>query len=679
MSRIFNGQIDTVSIVNCIGFMFLAGLCVVAAMRPGHRSPWIWLGGFGIAHGVCKWLDLFVSHTPYFLAIRISAVLLSFVCLAFFIRAEITCIKKADVDAKQRMIALSKSEKRAEENLLIQTFAANAVSDQIIIIDGNGIIKFVNLASERETGYNSDEIIGTDIKAFVFKNHKEEFFRNIWETIQAGNTWHGEIINRRKDGSAYTEEVTVTPIRGKTGSIEHFIAIKRNITEKKRYEQQLDHLAHHDPLTGLPNRLLFSDRLTQSLEESKHNNNMLAVVFIDLDRFKLINETLGHNTGDLLLKQLAWRLTSMLREADTIARMGGDEFALLIENLKEEKDSIRAAQKILDAFNKPFTIEGHELFVTASVGVSVFPADGMDIETLVRNADASMYRAKEQGRNTYHLYTEALNVSVSKKLVMEHCLRKALEREEFLVQYQPKVDIRSGRILGVEALIRWQHPKMGLTLPNQFIPLAEETGLIAPISEWIINAACAQNKTWQNAGLSPIDVAVNISARQFQQGDLASVIRAALDRNRLDPQYLSLELTESLLINNPDRAVDLLYQLKDVGIGLSLDDFGTGYSSLSYLKRFPVDAVKIDQSFVREITSNPDDAAIAGAIVAMAHSLNLKVIAEGVETLHQFEFLKSLNCDEMQGYFISRPVPANEIAFLMEEQSRTPDIILFAA
>lgn len=423
--------------------------------------------------------------------------------------------------------------------------------------------------------------------------------------------------------------------------------------------------ATHDPLTGLPNRLLFSDRLTQRLMRSRGAPQPLAVMYLDLDRFKIVNDTLGHNIGDELLKDVSRRLKACLRETDTLARMGGDEFTLILADVETHKEAEAVALKILDVLAEPMVIEGHELFVTASIGISVYPTDGTDVETLVKNADTAMYQAKEQGRNCYHIYTEALTADAIHAMTLESGLRKALENKEFVVHYQPRVDIRTGRILGSEALVRWQHPEYGLVSPNQFIPLAEETGLIGSISEFVLQTACAQTRAWIEAGGGQLSVSVNISGKQFQQRKLTHSIQQALKESGLDPKYLDLELTESILMENSEAVRPMLQEFRDMGVHISVDDFGTGYSSLSYLKRFPVDAVKIDRSFVTDITTNPDDAAIAGAVVAMAHSLKLRVCAEGVETIEQLEFLRSLQCDEMQGYFISPPVSAQEFDELL--------------
>ncbi|MDO8682181.1 MAG: EAL domain-containing protein [Armatimonadota bacterium] len=555
--------------------------------------------------------------------------------------------------------------KQAEADLHIQSSAINATSDQIVITDAQGNIEFVNPSFEKETGYTIEEVIGKNPRILQSGKHTVDFYSGLWNTILAGETWHSEMTNRRKDGNISTDDVTITPVKDKTGTIIHFIAIKRNITEKKTYEKRLNHLAHHDHLTGLPNRLLFADRLTQSLAQAKRQNSLLAVMFLDLDRFKNINDTLGHSVGDLLLKAVAERLEKCVRDVDALARMGGDEFTITLANILTAQDAAIIAKRALKALSDPFVLGGREMFITASIGISLYPSDGSDVKTLVKNADTAMYRAKDEGRNNCQFYTDALNAQAFERMEMENDLRKAVEMDELRVYYQPRVDVRTGEILGVEALVRWQHPKLGLVPPMQFIPLAEETGLITPISEWVLRTSCRQNKVWQDAAFPMMTVAVNISARLLHQEDLIGTVERVLSETGLDAKYLELELTESTLMQNPALATTILGVLRSKGVRISIDDFGTGYSSLSYLKRFPTDAVKIDQSFIREIATNSDDAAIAKAIVAMAHSLKLKVVAEGVETLEQLQFLRSLKCDEIQGYFISRPEPADSIERLL--------------
>jgi diguanylate cyclase (GGDEF)-like protein len=432
--------------------------------------------------------------------------------------------------------------------------------------------------------------------------------------------------------------------------------------------EELHVQATHDFLTGLPNRLLVSDRLTQRLAEAHRTHGMLSVMFLDLDRFKMVNDALGHNVGDLLLQQSAERLTACLREVDTVARMGGDEFTIILSDVESSADATAVAERILQEFSSPFHVNEHVLYVTTSIGISVYPMDGADVETLVRNADTAMYQAKERGGNRYQLCTELLAGIPPAKMKLETSLRKALDRTEFILHYQPRVSCKNGRILGAEALLRWQHPDLGLLFPNQFIPLTEETGLIVPIGKWVLRTACIANKAWQNAGLPPIEIAVNVSACQVQHGDLLPTVREALDESGLAPEFLGLELTESTLIRNPETASDILGELKAMGVKISIDDFGTGHSSLSYLKDLPTDSIKIDRSFLKNIATDPDSAAIAGAVIAMAHSLNLTVVAEGIETLNQLELLRTMNCDEMQGYFVSRPIALEGFIELLESE-----------
>ena len=424
--------------------------------------------------------------------------------------------------------------------------------------------------------------------------------------------------------------------------------------------------AIRDPFTGLPNRLLFSDRLSNKLAQAQRTESQLAVMFLDLDHFKVINDSLGHNIGDQLLKSVAERLSANLRVSDTLARMGGDEFTFILGEVADDYP-IQAANRVLSALSQPFNIDGRDLFVTGSIGISNYPHDGADVETLVRNADAAMYRAKEQGRNAFHMFTQDLNAMAVERVNIETGLRRAVEREELVLHYQVRVSLKTGVTPGVEALLRWHHPDNGLLSPAHFLPLAEDTGLIEPITEWVLKAACLQNKAWQNAGYNKMDVAVNISPRLLHRTDLVRAVENALTVSGLEAKYLNLELTETAIMQNPDQAVVILSELKNMGVSISIDDFGVGYSSLSNLRRLPIDSLKIDASFVRQITTNKDDASIAAAIVAMAHSMNLNVIAEGVETLDQLDFLKTLKCDEIQGYFISRPVPGQEVLHLLAE------------
>ena len=426
------------------------------------------------------------------------------------------------------------------------------------------------------------------------------------------------------------------------------------VRERKLAEERLSHIANHDALTGLPNRTLLFDRLRQTMADANRHDSLLAVMFLDLDRFKVINDTLGHEAGDRLLKAVAARLRLCARAGDTIARLGGDEFTLVITAIKHVDDAARVAQKVLDSLARPLRVDERELFVTASIGITLYPFDSDDMETLLKNADIAMYRAKEQGRNNFQFYTAEMNARALERLALESALRKALEREEFRLYYQPQIDLRSGEVFGMEAVLRWQHPELGLVPPAQFVPLAEETGLIVPIGEWALRTACAHNKAWQDAGLPRLRVAVNLSARQFRQRQLGDVILQVLDETGLSPHYLGLELTESIVMQQAVLTDTILDMLHSRGVEIAIDDFGTGYSSLSYLKRFPIDVLKIDRSFVRDINSDPNDAALCNAIVGMGHSLGMRVVAEGVETATQLQFLADNDCDGVQGYYFSK-------------------------
>lgn len=444
-----------------------------------------------------------------------------------------------------------------------------------------------------------------------------------------------------------------------------------DVSKRRELEETIRHQAYHDALTDLPNRALFKDRLSVALAQARRSEQMYAVMFLDLDRFKVVNDTAGHAEGDRLLKIVADHLKSLMREGDSVARVGGDEFTVLLEITKMEY-AISIAERILRSFQEPRQLGGHEFRITVSIGITVFPGHGGDAETLLRNADIAMYRAKEEGRNNYQIYTPAMNALLLERLAVESDLRHALEREEFVLYYQPQVDMKTRRITGLEALVRWEHPRRGLVPPMEFIPLAEETGLIAPLGEWVLRTACRQNKAWQDAGLPPMRVAVNLSARQFEQPGLARAIAHVLSETGLAPQYLELEITESTAMRNVDYTAGMLRELKEMGVRIAIDDFGTGHSSLGYLKRFPVDMLKIDQSFVRDLPADEHDATLASGIIAMAHELKLEVIAEGVETEEQFAFLQRQRCDEMQGYLFSKPVPTGEFERMLRQTKRPP-------
>jgi diguanylate cyclase (GGDEF)-like protein len=444
----------------------------------------------------------------------------------------------------------------------------------------------------------------------------------------------------------------------------------RHNEQLEQANAQLQHVATHDALTGLPNRLLLADRLDQAIARAERHGQRFALIVVDLDRFKSINDSLGHMAGDELLKDVAQRLAKVLRKADTLARLGGDEFVLLLNEIDSPRDAETVAIKVLADFTRPAMISGLDLHISASLGISVSPDDGLDSEILLQHADAAMYHAKKSGRNAYQFFLPEMNAFARERLELENGLRRALDQREFVLHYQPKVDVRTGRIDSAEALVRWRHPKRGLVAPAQFIPLAEETGLILPLGEWVIREACRQAFAWQAAGLRPLRVAVNLSAQQFRQKNLVELVRSALTAARLEPQYLELELTESAVMDDAEQSISILRELSELGVRISVDDFGTGYSSLSYLRRLPLDKLKIDRAFIREVVTSRDDAEIVRAIVSLAHALRLQVIAEGVETPDQLEFLNSLGCDQYQGFHFSAPVPSNAfVAMLREHQA----------
>ncbi|MQA64308.1 MAG: EAL domain-containing protein [Alphaproteobacteria bacterium] len=436
----------------------------------------------------------------------------------------------------------------------------------------------------------------------------------------------------------------------------------RYAMERKRTEQRLQAMLNYDTLTRLPNRELLLDRLTQSIATATRQESNVALLLLDLDRFKLVNESLGQDFGDKLLCRVAAEVQTCIGDSDTLARLGGDEFVVVLSGIRGAQDAAKAATKILRKLSTPFVIDGHEVFVTASIGISLFPNDGLDKNALITNADVAMYRAKEKGRNHFQFYASSMNAATVARMALENDLRRAVERNELVLHYQPQMKCASGEIFGFEALVRWQHPELGLIPPVRFIPLAEESGLIVPIGEWVLNEACRQNKAWIDSGGKPMIVSVNLSSRQLHQERILKTVTDALGSSGLDARYLALEITESCLMHDPDDAVVTLSLLHNMGISVSIDDFGTGYSSLGYLKRFPLDALKIDRAFISEVTENPEDAAIVRAILAMAHALRLKVVAEGVETEKQLRFLRKIGCDEVQGYLLSKPLPADDFA-----------------
>jgi diguanylate cyclase (GGDEF)-like protein/PAS domain S-box-containing protein len=515
-------------------------------------------------------------------------------------------------------------------------------------------------------GYSEAELLA---RTFADVTHPDDLAatEDLHERLRAGASVP-EIEKRyvHKSGAILWTTLAAASLRGARGRPEYFVAVVQDVTERKRAQERLLHQAHYDALTELPNRVLFGDRLAQALSQARRKGWTVGVIFFDLDRFKTVNDTLGHMLGDALLRDAAKRLAGCMRAGDTAARVGGDEFAVILSELSRAQDAAIVARKIIDAMAAPHLLEGHEVFVTSSLGIATFPGDGQDAATLVKNADAAMLRAKQVGRNNYQFYTAAMTERAMENLKLDSDLRRALQRGEFLLHFQPKASLATGRITGLEALLRWQRPGNGLVAPGEFVPLLEDSGLIVPIGDWIVDAACAQLRAWLDAGVKAVPVAVNLSAKQFLHHDIGAAIESALRRHGIDAGLLEVEITESDAMRNPDEVVVVLRGLRQAGMRIAIDDFGTGYSSLAYLKRFPLDALKLDSSFVTGLPGDGDDVSIALAVIGMAHSLGLKVIAEGVETEAQRAFLAENGCDQIQGYLLARPLPAEECAPLLQ-------------
>ncbi|MFC4161175.1 EAL domain-containing protein [Chitinimonas lacunae] len=534
-------------------------------------------------------------------------------------------------------------------------------TEAILVTDQDSQIISINRAFTDMFGYTPDQLVGRDTEVLRDLERDGGAYALARQSLLRDGAWQGELPLCRRDGESFTAWVQVNVVRNVTGQISNVVMLMRDISAIKVANERILHLARFDALTELPNRAYFRELVDAAITATARHDDRFGLLFVDLDHFKTVNDSLGHAVGDALLRGVAQCLNEAIRAGDVVGRLGGDEFVVLLQRVDSNNDAAFVAARILERLAQPFRIGEHELVVTPSVGIALYREDGEDYDTLIRNADAAMYHAKESGRNNYQFYTADMNARASEILLVESQLRRALERDEFVLHYQPQVDMRSGRLVGVEALIRWQHPERGLVGPNQFIPIAEERGLIAAIGNWALREACRQNKAWQRAGLPAIEVAVNLSALQFHHQDIANFIAAQLAEFELDACHLCLEVTESIIMEDAESTVSTMSVLKQMGLRLAIDDFGTGYSSLSYLKRFKADKLKIDRSFVADVPGDSDDSAITRAVISLARNLNLQVIAEGVETAAQWQFLQSEGCDEVQGYLISRPLPAAEL------------------
>jgi diguanylate cyclase (GGDEF)-like protein/PAS domain S-box-containing protein len=556
-------------------------------------------------------------------------------------------------------IAIAIERKQSETALRKLSQAVEQSPNVIIITDANANIEYVNAAFVQSSGKTLPEVIGK--KSNVLQSGKNEHFiyDDMWAHLNQGDSWKGELVNKYKDGSEHIDLVHISPVRDEAGIVTHYLSIQEDVTEKKHAEERIEYLAHFDVLTGLPNRVLFDERAKYALGLAKRNQESVAVMFLDLDHFKNINDSLGHKLGDVILIEVAKRLLFSLRENDIVSRLGGDEFILLLPG-NNAAGAESAVQKLLLRISDPYQIGQYDLNITASVGIAIFPDDGEELDALSKNADAAMYRAKQEGRNGFSFFTREMQARSMRHLELMNALRHALDRQQLQVVYQPQVSIWDGRVIGAEALLRWQHPQLGAISPTEFIPIAEESGLIFPIGEWVLRTAVQQVKSWHTHGVTSLTMAVNLSAIQFRHRDLPDLVTSILNEAGLPSQYLELELTESVAMFDPQGAIAVMNNLYERGVRMSIDDFGTGYSSLNYLKKFKVYKLKIDQSFVQDIGRDTEDKAIVSAVIAIAKSLGLQTIAEGVETEEQFEFLRKQGCDEIQGYYFSKPLSAAE-------------------
>lgn len=581
-------------------------------------------------------------------------------------------LTQMEIDGEPTVIGVVRDISSRKESDAAAHLAAKVMDttlESIMVSNSDNIITFVNKALLKVTGYSPEELIGQNPRIFKSGKHEQTFYQQMWNSILKTGTWQGEIWDKRKNGEIYPKWMTISCIKNSHGDITNFVSVFSDITERKMVEDNLESLAHFDPLTALPNRLYSLDRLAQLLKVAQREDTKIAVLFLDLDDFKKINDTLGHETGDKLLVEAAQRLLNVVRNSDTVGRLGGDEFIILIDNLVDAEDVLPVVEKLIRQFKEAFKIDERELILSASVGIAVFPEDGADASELLRNADSAMYNAKENGRNCYSFFTENMNFKVSRRLALEEQMHGALERDEFYILYQPQIDIYSGSFIGVEALVRWENNVLGQVFPDEFIHIAEQTGLIIPLGQFILRKALEQTTIWQQDYNSNFRIAVNLSPVQFRDPNMVVFIEENLVRFGISADSLELEITEGVLMSGHSHIIDTLEDLSSLGVEIAMDDFGTGYSSLSYLRSYPFNVLKIDRSFVKDICVSSADRELVNATITMGHALELKVIAEGVETKAQLEHLKAQGCDFAQGYLFSKPVSSEKIEDMLKQQS----------
>lgn len=567
--------------------------------------------------------------------------------------------------AISRSFGVAIQKETASKRLHQAKIAFESASEGIMITDNKSRIVAINKGFSDITGYSEDEVLGKTPQVLHSGKHGTQFYQGLWDTLQSEGRWRGEVWNKRKNGEVYPEWLTITEVKDNKGLVINYVGVFADISEIKQSQDNLNKLVNHDPLTGLPNRRLFNELMSHAIRRAEREQNQIALLFIDLDRFKAINDSLGHQVGDKLLYEVSMRISNAVRESDVIARLGGDEFLVMMDLLRDRQDAAMVARKIIHSLQSEFVIDGRELFIGASIGISLFPQDGNDVDSLIKAADIAMYQVKNKGKNNHCFYSADLSKTVVERFTLENQLRRALERHQFEVYYQPQISLITGKIIGAESLIRWRHPELGMVSPAKFIPLAEETGLIIQIGEWVLRESALQVMRWVQEGHPLQWVSVNVSGVQIQRSNFADTLYGMLVETGCNPSLIELEITESTVMHNTEHVISVFDHIKHLGVRLAIDDFGTGYSSLSHLKRLPLDKLKIDQSFVSQLPNDTDDAAIANAINAMARSLGFAVIAEGVETIEQAKFLHDMGCTQAQGYLYGRPLPSAEFSALL--------------